>query len=267
MGYLAAPQGSNFARSSTFTTGLGILLTGAAIHTKGAYVDVYASVPDPVGYMIVELQPGGVASTTGLVDIAYTVGGGSEHVIASNLGISSGTGFTTYSIPLPVSIPQGATIRARYQRATVTLTMRCAVTLFSNTDAAPRARTQTLGAVTGTTRGTQIDPGGSLNTKGSFVQLTAATDAPINWGLLWVGNMNNNARTDAQYVVDLYVGTDLKVPNLQFSMEDTSDEPGQPYIGPFPMHIPVGSQVQVKAASTINDATDRLFDLIFYGIA
>jgi hypothetical protein len=255
MGYLATPQGSGRATSSTYTTGLGILLTGTTINNKGAYVDVYTA-SDPIGYLIVELQPAGVAGAQALVDIVYTtLGAGQEHILAANLGVNSGTGFTTHSI------------RARYQRSNASLTMRCAIKGFANTDVPYRGRIQTLGATTGTSRGTSVDPGGSANAKGSYSQLVAATDAPINWMLLHIGNQSNTARTDAQYVVDVAVGTDVKVANLQFSMDDTADEPGTPYIGPFPISIPQGSQVQVRGACTITDATDRTFDVIAYGIA
>ena len=270
MGYLKSAPTSPKAQASTFTSTLGVLLTGTTVNTKGAYVDVYTPTPDPGGFLLVELNPGGVAAAQGLVDIAIGTAG-NEHIIAANLGVNSGTDQHPHVIPLPYAVPVGSTIRARYQRSNASLTVRCSVHVFAMTDLPRSQKIQTLGATTATSRGTSVDPGASINTKGSYVQLVAATDGPIKQLLLHFGNQANNARTSANFLADVAVGAaaseSILIPNIPFAIGGSADEPIPSYVGPLPCDIPSGSRVAVRGQSNINDATDRLFDVIAYGIA
>lgn len=271
MGYLNQKPTAVRAGSSTYTTGLGVLLTGTTINTKlSSYNEVLTATDSPIDYLTVDLQPGGVVNAQALVDIAVGPGG-QEHILVSNIGVNSGTGFAAAHIPLPMTVPAGTRISARYQRSNASLTMRVGVRGFSQGAGIGRSHCVTYGATTATSRGTSIDPGGSANTKGSWVQLSAATTHPIRWMLLHLGNQANSARTDATYVVDIGVGAaaseSVIVANLMFMIDDAYDEPVPAYIGPFPVSIPTGSRLAARAACTITDATDRLFDIIAYGIS
>lgn len=268
MGYFGTRPGAMVAASSTFTTGLGIALTGAAINTKGAYTDIIASTTMAAGHLLVELQPSGITGGQALVDIAVG-SAGSEDVIISNLGVNTGSGFSVHSIIVPYSIPKGSTIRARYQRNNASLTMRCSVKVFGTLDPPHTSLITTYGADTATSRGTPITVGASANVKSSWVEVSAGTTVPHRWVLLHLGNQANTARTDAGYLVDIGIGSagseDIMIPDLLFLIDDALDEPNPNYIGPLPLHITEGTRIAVRASSTITDATDRLFDVILYG--
>lgn len=269
MGYLNRAPTSPRAQATTFASTLGVALTGTTVNTKGIYTDVLTPTSDPGGLLLVELLPSGVAAAQALVDIAIGVAG-QEHIVAANLGVNAGAEQHVHIIPLPLAVPVGQTIRARYQRNNASLAMRCSVHVFSAADLPNLHRVQTLGATTATSRGTSVDPGGVINTKGAYSQLTAATEQPINQLLLHIGNQGNSARTEAQYLFDVAVGAaaseQIVIPNLPFSISDGADEPLPNYIGPLPCSIPAGSRVAVRGQSNTADATDRLFDVIAYGI-
>lgn len=269
MGYLNGRPGSAIATAAPVTSSLAALLTGAAINTKGAYVDIWPTTDQPAGFVIIDMQPAGVAGAQALVDIAVGASG-QEHLVLRDLGVQSGTGFSAHQVAVPMSIPQGSTVRARYARSNASLTMRVGMKAFAPMSFQRRPQhVATYGATAATSRGTSVDPGATINTKGAWTQLTAATTAPTQWLMLHIGNQGNTARTDALYLVDIGIGAaaaeQVVVPNLMFMMDDTADEPTPSYIGPFPFSAPTGSRLSVRAQCTINDATDRLFDVIAYG--
>ncbi len=269
MGYFSAGSASH-AESSTFTATQGILLTGATINTKGAYVNVLTPTTTHAKWMYVALGSGGVINQHALVDIAYT-NGGSEHVIVENLGVQTYVDATfVTAVALPCSIPAGSTIRARYQRSSASLTMRCGITLFTGNGGLQGSnRITTYGANTVDSGGTEVTPS-TAGVKGIYSTLSAATTHPINWMMLQIGNQANAARTLAEFLVDVAVGADgfenILVPNLHFQI--TAGEAVTPsFIGPFPISVPVGSRLAVRGQSATGDATDKLFDVIAYGIS
>lgn len=270
MAYLKQKPTAVRAGSSTYTTGLGVLLNATTVNNKSAYIDILAATDSPIDYLTLDLQPAGIAGGQALVDLA--VGPGSqEHLLVQNIGVNAGTGFNAVHIPLPLTVPTGTAIRARFARNNASLTMRAGVRAFSQGSGERHSHCATYGATTATSRGTSVDPGAVANTKGSWVQLSAATTHPIRWMFLHIGNQGNITRTDGTYLVDIGVGAaaseSVIVPNLMFMIDDAADEPVPSYIGPFPVSIPTGSRLAVRGACTITDATDRLFDIIAYGIS
>lgn len=269
MGYLNGRPGSALAVAAPVTTSLAPVLFTAAINTKSAWSDVWPTLDQPAGFVIIDMQPAGVAGGQGLVDIGVGISG-QEHLVLRDLGVQSGTGFSAHHVALPMSIPRGAVVRARWQRSNASMTMRVGMKAFAPMNIPRRPQhVLTYGANLATSRGTSVDPGGTINTKGAWVQLTAATTAPISWLMLHIGNQANTARTDAVYLVDIGVGPaaaeTVVVPNLMFMMDDAADEPTPSYIGPFPFQAPIGTRLAVRGQCTIADATDRLFDVIAYG--
>jgi hypothetical protein len=270
MGYLPKGTAASVV-SSTFSSTLGTLLSPhASLNTKGVYNTVLTTT-HATRFLLIELKPAGVAAQQALVDIAYTAGG-SEYNVIEDLGVNSSTGPAAITIPLAVAIPAGAVIKARYARTNASLTMRCSIKAFAGQGLAAPSSIATYGAVSGDSGGTSVDPGGTINTKAAtWTEVTAATTHRIESMLVHIGNQANATRTDATYLLDIGVGAStfetVKVPDLTFTIDDTDDNPYPSYIGPFPISIPVGTRLSVRGQSTINDATDRLFDVILYGIS
>lgn len=271
MGYLAGRSGSGSAISSTFASSLGTLLTApGSLNTKSAnYTDLIAATTMPITELWIECQPSGVAGAQALIDIAVGAGG-SEVIIVPDIAVNSGTGFSTQLVRVPVSIPVTSRVSARWQRTSASLTMRVSVKGFTPMVPTRRSTIRAFGVTAATSRGTSIDPGATINTKpATYTTLSAALTIPVKWIMFHIGNQSNTARTDAAYLLDIATGAaaseQIIIPDLFFWIDDVADEPANPWLGPFPVSIPIGTRLSARAQCSINDATDRLFDVIAYG--
>lgn len=250
----------------------GVVLTANATpNTKGSYVDLIASTLFEAQWLMVEVGFYGGGASDFLVDIAIGAAS-SEMVIASNLIF---TGFLAIDhmayYLFPAFVPAGSRISGRCQATTGSATVRCGVLLEGQgfLPSSPLSLITTYGAATADSGGVAIDMS-SINTKGAYSQLTAATTHDINWLVLGIGGQNNQARTGARWLVDIAVGGAgsevVIVPDLILNASGTGDciLPGCICL---PGSIPAGSRVAVRAQCSINDATDRLFDAVLYGVS
>lgn len=203
-----------------------------------------------------------------LIDIA--IGAASaEQVIIPNIGWSQArSANSTSSIYFPIRIPVGVRLSATCQDTAGANTIQVSARLHSSTRLGGLRRVVSYGA-SGST-GTTIDPGGSANTLGSWVQLTAATTAP-HCGLIfaWLSNVNS-AMTAANWMVNVAIGAggaeQTIIPNIMISAESTYDGFTQMYSPFIPICIPLGSRIAMQAQCTTTDATDRLLRTIIYGV-
>lgn len=260
------PGGAGFTQVvSTAST-----VTSGAANTKGSFTELVASTAfDADGVIFLGNRPSGTG--TGLYDLAVGAAA-SETVIISNL-LNGGISRHAEYIHVPISIPAGSRISARSQDTTgaVAHQCRCMLTRGNLWQTPPAGRLVTLGAVTGTSRGTTIDPGASLGTYGSWATLSASTDGDIAAILLKIGGGGNAAPSDsaAAFFVDVGVGAAASEVALVDGFPFPSSTVGN--YGPLPpiwlpAGIPAGSRISARAKSNITDATDRLFDLVVYGL-
>ena len=208
---------------------------------------------------LVDIGVGAAASETVLIgDILYTVGD------------TGGEGRIYY---FPISIASGTRISARCQNnsaASRHVGVAIILTTDSGLDVTAFTACDTMGENTADSGGTQVDPGGSANTKSGYVELSASTSNNYKAFMVIVGQVGNTALADAHFLFDIATGaasseTDF-LSNLSFSTSSASDVMSPKVFGPFACDIPSTSRLSVRGQSSTTNATDRLFDIVAYGI-
>ena len=104
---------------------------------------------------------------------------------------------------------------------------------------------------------------------GAWTELTSATERAHNGLAVMIGNQLNAARTAATWMVEVGVGAAASETTIVTRLLMACNTNGQlfPTVFPLvPVEIPSGSRVAVRARSQTTDATDRLFDVVLYGV-
>lgn len=253
-------------------TSSGTVITAPSGNTKSSYQVVSSSTPIDADWITIFLQTNENIALDFLVDIG--IGPATEKVLIENLQLCSTAGvggnLATYSFPF--SIPVGSRITARAQSNAgtsrdiyVLVVLGTGVWPFGS----PHQVAATFGATTGDSGGVSIDPGSTIHTKGSWQEIASSVSLDIQWLVLGIGNQANGTRTTALWLLDIGIGAN---PNEKVILQDlllsihSSGDLVLPSTVALPVHIPVGSRLCARAQCSINDATDRLFDLIVYGV-
>jgi hypothetical protein len=241
-------------------------------NTKSAWTEVIASTPFD-GFVLVNIIPAG-SSATYLVDIGIG-GSGSEISLISDILIDFYTPTSFFGVArqifVPIFVPAGSRLSFRSASYGGSDWTDCALTLVqAGGFVAPTglSRSVTYGAVTGDSGGTAIDPGASADTKGSWVQLTSGADFGIKGlAIALSGGLNANM-TSCEWYIDIGLtsspGDAVVIADYFAACREESDLV-TPFISPvFPVFIPAGEEIHMRASCTINDATDRVFDAVIY---
>lgn len=259
-------------------TSRGAALPAGGANVKGAWVELTPASPIQADGLLVVIS-GGLGVGDSLSDIALGAAG-AETIIAPNLfasqvryvgGLDIGSGSFYY---LPIAIPAGTRIAARQQnRSNVAIYMTVTLVRQSGLASQGLGTVSAYGAVTANSGGTSIDPGAVANTKGAWTELTAATAADIHALALALGGQHNAARTGAGWLLDVGIGAAgaevVLLPDLSFSSSNVFNNIGGLWpslFGPIPCYIPAGTRIAARAQCSTTDATDRIFDLIAYGV-
>ena len=253
----------------------GSFVTGSgSANTKGSYVEMDASTAFTVAWFLVQLghQAGSVTDDF-LIDIA-TGAAAAEVVIVDNLLCSILSTSETSCTPLllPRAVASGTRLSVRCQQSSTSTANVLGVHLLiaEHASIAGAASAVTYGAATGDSGGTSIDPGGSANTKGAYVEMSASSSADLNWFVIMTGTQENNARQNASFLMDLATGAAasevINVPDLYFGTGITADlfNAGAWSLGVAP--VSSGTRLSARASSETTDAADRLFDLVLVGL-
>lgn len=261
--YEVANGGANY--SATVTSG--------SAGSKGDYTELIAATSFDAYGLIVHVV-NAVDTRFFLLDIA-TGAEDSEVVLIPNLVLQSGQdagNYAAHCFHAPLFVPAGTRLAARSADAIGTQGMGVSVHLVAGAlgFAATYGRATDYGTgISGLTRGADVDPGGSANSKGTYVQLTASTTHPINILQLNVGNRANQAPAFYQWAVDIAIGAAMSevvvVPDFSLQAADLGD-------GIFPntflfpvTEIPAGTRLAVRAMCSGTDATDRLINVNVIG--
>lgn len=276
---------------STSTTKATELSVSAS--AKTAYSELISSTSFAAERVIVKITSNLIASgleITGLFDLA-TGPASSESVKIPNM-LYSGTTSNDFAVvyDFPLAIPAGTRVAVRGGYGTST-TIAVSAQLIAPTlpsGCSPGTEIVTYGAVeapgTGINsfHGTQIDPGTTAHTKGSWVELTASTTADHDWLTLAVGRSINDGADDyGRWLVDVGTGgagsETVVASNIPFDQVCAGVfVAGGPIIyspvGPFPISISAGTRLSVRAQSNLTTEVGfpsstvlRKFDAILYG--
>lgn len=259
--------------SITDGTSVGKTIAGHATNAneKGDWVEIIAATAFGASGLLISGRPFS-AGIDHLLDIGVGAAA-SEQVIVPNLMLGSGTNRDHAMWYFPIHIPAGARIAGRSQGTTANDSCRVMVYLLGQgfAAAAPYSSVTTYGAATADSGGTSIDPGATANTKGGWIEIVAATTREHAGFVLGFGNQVNTARTSATVALDVAIGaagSEQKIlVDVFFQLDGGADNP-RPSCTPFiPLHLPAGVRLAIQAASSTNDATDRLFDAAIYAVS
>lgn len=249
---------------------LGGTFNSGTANVKGSYGVVTPSTSFDIDEVLLTMgQPNAVLS--GLVDLAVG-GSGSEIVIVSDILCGADRrDVSSMSVPIPIQAGSAISMRVQDSTGAGAWPMRVTGIRHSLWATPPGGRVVTYGAITATSKGTQIDPGAVAHTYGSWVTLSASTTEDIAAMQVRIsGNANTAPQASAaQFFLDVGVGgAGSEVPfivGLSFASQTTG------WFRPqwnhwFPAGIPAGSRLAVRARSNVTDATDRLFGVALYGL-
>ncbi len=251
----------------------GVIITGSgSANTKGSWTELIASTAFDGSALIVNLRTP-TAGVDMLVDIGIGASG-SEVVLIPNAKADNGSGGAVRASQTiwPIAVPAGSRLSARLQATTGSSTCRAQVLLLGQgfAGSTPAARVTDYGINTADSGGVSIDPGGTANTKGSYAQIVASTTNPIKYLVLGFGNAVNTTRVATGWLVDVAVGAGgsetIVIGDLHVEASASEDTPLPTMFGAFPLSVPTGTRIAVRAACSITDATDRLVDFCCWGV-
>lgn len=267
-------------RAPSGTNGTALSLPGGT-NTKGAWTELEDSTPENVVGVQFTL-PDIAATLSGAHDALIDIGiggSGTESVLVPNIlwecTANNGSGEQFMSAYLPIRIPIGSRISARYQSSVI-----------ANYDPGPRvalhliggssggyAHATTYGAQTSDTTGNQIDPGGTADTFGAWDEITASTSRDIEWITALVMGLQNGQPGNITRAFQIGTGgsgseTVLFEGGFASSFSVIVSHGVQaPRVWSFPLDtkIPAGTRIAVRGKCNSTDATDRLFDFEMIG--
>jgi hypothetical protein len=256
------------------TTQATALTNSGTSHVKGPYAQLVASTPFAAAGVLVQFATANAGTGQSfLVDVAIGAAA-AEQVIIANLLLetASNAGTLQGCVWIPLTIPAGVRLAARQQNNAVSGTIAVNVILLAGGLAGlpTGSRCLTLGIDTATSLGAIIDPGGTVNVKGAYTELTASATHDVRTLLFAIGANLNTAGSVARWFLDIAVGAaaaeTVYLPNLLFSVAAAARSPLPSWIGPIPVSVPAGTRLAARAQCNTPDPTDRKFTLAAYGI-
>lgn len=253
------------AGQDTADTTLTAITSSASANTKGSWVELVASTGQACERMKIDIRST-TDDETFLIDIGVGAAA-SESVVISNIQMwTNGPRSATFT--LPITIASGSRISARCQDSSGSGTIDIAITYNEDDSYGTSASNITIGSDTANSLGTEVDPGGTANTKGSWTELAASTSADIDYLVVMIHNTDNN-NIGAVYRVFVDIGTGaaasetVLVPNMYYTHENF--EYGFCSFHAIRETINSGTRVSVRAQSDGTDSTDRLVSVSIIG--
>lgn len=275
MGDWAAPRELVYGKQLGFTS----IATSTSAHTKAAnYTEISASTAFDIKSLIVSAR-NFTNEADFLIDVAIGAAG-SEQIIIPNLLHTTKPYTTVWYIcknlfEFPISIPAGTRLSANAQSsyAGANAVNLDTIGFAGGGFVGPYQPTRVinLGADTSDSGGLAVDPGGSAYAKGAWSVLSASLERTIRGFSISIGNRANTARTTAFWWLDIGIGAEgsevVILENFTLMARDTIDHVSPWYIPTIWIPVPAGTRVVARASCNITDATDRLFDIVLYGIS
>lgn len=251
----------NDSRSSSQ---FGTTVTAAGtINTLGTIVQLDAAAEcDAEGFLLSVGNQAGTVPAAMLIDLLAGAGG-SERPILQCLSTASGVGGREFSqIYVPIPIAKDTRISARLQASALTSTIVLGMQLVAGgfPDMPTVQRNVSLGVSTSTSLGTTVDPGGTANTKGAWVQLGAAgVPFDVKWIILSVCR-NDATMTSQQWRVDIGRGATsnqyVVIPDMAVQGSGSSDDIGPKLIS-LPLYVPSGGNLWIRCQSSLATVAER----------
>lgn len=278
------PHGFEFCNGTELNAATTTVNANAAANTLGSWTQITAS--SAIDASMIQLDIVGYVNVGPSVAVDVGVGSaGNEVIVAQQLLCSGFTspGSQTVSYLIPCNIPSGTRIACRCQSSGTNDGAFIHIKLYDGamTNFEGFAGIDSIGFDSTHTEGAQLDPGGVLNTKGSYAQLTASTSRDYAGFYLafdcqgeTVGITGANTFT---FSVDFAIGAggseQILIPDLQVD-KFYCNTASPIVVVPAPVlygiyWIPLPSGVRVAARSATGSTTtspNRLMGITAYGI-
>lgn len=244
----------------------------ASADTKGSFVELAASTS--FDYEGVLLSVGKAIPTNRMYLLDLAVGAaGSEVVFVPNVSIGQNRSSTfVTTVGVPVHVASGSRISCRVQCNVGGEAIDVSIVGWAGGfNADPGAsRTIPIGVSTADSKGTVLDAGATINTKGSYAELSSSISDDISGFYICIGANENSALVLATCLIDLAIGAsgseEIILSDIRVGEDNNSDN-FSPTISPFwRFNIPSGTRISARKQSTINDANDRKLDFSLIGI-
>lgn len=268
----------NLSATTASSSGTSIN-NGGSSHTKGSWTKVLD------GATLGEAQCDALLVSFGkklnaqsmLVDLAMSNATPEYYIFAADMLYARGSAnsdMCTYLLPvrLPIVGSGSNDIYARCQQVSTSQTMNVHVSpIFTGIDFGSGGRCVTLGAISSSaSSGTSVDPGGTANTKSSYVEFSSSVAIDVRAIAIAVGPSTdfNRTGTPINIVLDVAYGSAgsecIVIPNHMTSFGTTHDFMTNQMIVPVPVSIPRGSRIAVRSMSNNNVVGDRSIEVILY---
>jgi hypothetical protein len=241
-------------------------VSSGSVNTKGTWTQYVASTL--AAYNRAEVIDYGSNSSGRryLMDVG-TGAAASEVVIVPDLLFDSATtagqsGFARYVLPL--SIAAGTRVAVRCASSVASSQPFTQLHLMAAGDTPAPTSYLNYGSDSSDSGGVNVDPGGTVLTKGAYSQLTASTSAVVQILCVMFAQNGNTAPSNANFFVDIATGAAaaevVLIPDLLVATLVTQN-PTPPRSYTRLTYIPASTRLAARALTGINDATDRLIDV------
>ena len=246
-----------------------LLQVGATPNVKSGYTELIASTSFDYNEVMFNIR---IFNGGHLFDIAIGAAS-SEQVVIPNVllslsGSESDVGYAR--LQFPITIPAGTRIAIRSQSETASASFRivCIGVGNSFTSSEGVSKITVYGASTTDSGGTGVDPGGVANTKGSYSQVVASTGEDIKGFYLNFGD-RDQAKGVNDFLFDIAIGAasseQVIVSNYHVHTHTTeiTDICQSRF---FPISLPAGTRIAVRSQSNEIVSTERILDVVIYGV-
>jgi len=243
-----------------------IVTSGGGTHTKGAWTEVVASTSEETYWLQLVTLPI-LADENFLIDIGVGAAA-SEVVKIANIPVFLNTPVSSPVVisPMPLTIPSGSRVSIRVQSTTANDSLQFMLFLSNNNEFGTSSENETIGALTASSKGTPVDAGGTVNTKGAYAELSSSISIDYNYIVVMIGNNDNNTQVNGTFLVDVADGAAAsEVDRVSNTMFNSSTSELASSAQPFFQSFTSGSRVSSRVQSTVTDATDRVIDVAIIG--
>lgn len=244
-----------------------VVTSGSVAHTMGAWVEVVASTTSDIdGFnLIVSINQIASTDTSALLDIGVGASG-SEVVIVPYLSVGHQGQGAEIAYKIPVFVPSGSRIAIRVQsvRTSQNITILFVGALSCTTNQTPTpvlsltSSTVQYGADTATSNLTLLTAPGSLNTKGAWTEIAAATTESLQGLTVMLSGGPSGNYTAANCLVDIAVGASgseiIVLDNYQISVSANENVTARISNTFAACDIPAGSRISMRYQRSANQA-------------
>jgi hypothetical protein len=217
--------------------------------------------------MIVCIDGNGTTNSFSLLDIGIGTTGNEKAIYNDLMAGSASNRQQNVRYWLPCDLPAGTQINARVRSSSASLLVDLQVIVFYGgfLNWQYGGIVDTYGAVTASSKGTNIADGGANTKNGTYAQIVASTTRHHK-GLI-VATQCNGTATAKNHFLDVAIGSagneKVIIPNLQFCRDGSAGQHRIPVYSPIPVNIPSGTRLSVnmQSSSTTN------FQVMLYGIS